>query len=309
VSWPRGARRWSADEIAADVALAAAEFRRRRLGEPLARYLEAFDAAAPAVQTLLGQLADALRDSDAQRWRALWASDAGRVAFRYLSAPPISEDDLATLAGAGLSEAAATRDETRARMLEVMRAVLDPRRFPWVAAGRVATDAELAAAALATSSLIASQRVQTLRRGDETALVEGAVKGLLVGLGWQPAQARPAAGIQNLLNDAPPQRHFHLRINVGADNADVLVRLDDGRLLAIECKGSNSAINSRKRLNKEAAHNARAWLQRFGGEVVPAVALQGVFNPRYVAEAQATPLLVFWGHRLQDLRDFVVAAV
>ena len=42
-----------------------------------------------------------------------------------------------------------------------------------------------------------------------------------------------------------------------------LVRLRDGRLLAIECKGSNREINSRKRLNKEAAQNARAWLVRF----------------------------------------------
>ena len=89
----------------------------------------------------------------------------------------------------------------------------------------------------------------------------------------------------------------------------MLVRLDDGRLLAIECKGSNSEINSRKRLNKEAAQNARAWLTGFGGQVVPAVALQGVFKDRYVLEAQDTPMLMFWGHRLDDLCGFIRAAV
>ena len=41
--------------------------------------------------------------------------------------------------------------------------------------------------------------------------------------------------------------------------------------------------------------------------MVPAVALQGVFKDRYVAEAQATPMLIFWGHRLDDLRTFVEA--
>ena len=95
---------------------------------------------------------------------------------------------------------------------------------------------------------------------------------------------------------------------LGADNADVVIRLDDGRLLAIECKGSNSAINSRKRLNKEAAQNARAWLGRFGDQVVPAVALQGVFKDRYVLEAQDTPMVVFWSHRLEDVQRLMEQA-
>ncbi len=153
-----------------------------------------------------------------------------------------------------------------------------------------------------------SQRVQTLRRGDEKSMIEGAAKGLLIGMGWHAAPTKPGHGIQNLLKDSPPARSFLTQCNLGGDNADVIVRLDDGRLLAIECKGSNSSINSRKRLNKEAAHNARAWLGRFGDQVVPAVALQGVFKDRYVLEAQSTPLLVFWSHRLEDLQGFIERA-
>jgi Holliday junction resolvase len=100
----------------------------------------------------------------------------------------------------------------------------------------------------------------------------------------------------------------HAAAGCCADNADVIVRLDDGRLLAIECKGSNSEINSRKRLNKEAAPNARAWIGRFGAQVVAAVALQGVFKARYIEEAQDTPMAIFWGHRLDDLKQFFVNA-
>ena len=310
MSWPAHAKRWSGEEIAAEVRAASDEFRGRRLAEPLARYLAAFDASAVPVAEAISRMAGGslVEDADPQSWSAVWSSDAGREAFRYLSAPPISKDDLETLAATSLSPTAAGDELRRARLLEVMRAVLDPRRFPWIAAGRSPRPHELKAAALATSTLIASQRVQTLRRGDEGAMVEGAVKGLLVGMGWQLASARPLGGVQNLLNDSPPPRSFLTQVNLGADNADVLIRLDDGRLLAIECKGSNSEINSRKRLNKEAAQNARAWLQRFGSQVVPGVALQGVFNPRYVIEAQDTPLVVFWGHRLEDLRRFVEAA-
>ena len=242
--------------------------------------------------------------------RALWSTEAERTAFRYLGAPPISTDDLETLAEGRLSASSASVDgEHSERFLSVIRAILDPGRFPWLAAGRPARAAERSAATLATTALIASQRVQALRRGDEKAAMEGAVKGLLVGLGWQQANARSAKGVQKLITDAPAERSFLTQTNLGTDNADVIVRLDDGRLLAIECKGSNSEINSRKRLNKEAVQNARAWLTGFGADqVVPAVALQGVFKARYVAEAQDTPMAVFWGHRLDDLKSFLAAA-
>jgi len=309
-TWLPGARRWTAEEVEADAAEARAEFRNRRLGEPLTRYLAEFDAAEPLVARLVEDLDVLLAGgpSAAARLRELWGTEAGRTAFRYLGAPPISEDDLETLAEAKLSPASVgAADERGERLLSVMRTIADPRRFPWLGPQRAPRPAEQRAAVLASAALMASQRVQTLRRGDEKSAVEGAVKGLLVGIGWQPATARPAHGIRRLTTDSPAERTFLTQTNLGADNADVIVRLDDGRLLAIECKGSNSEINSRKRLNKEAVQNARAWLGAFGSaQVVPAVALQGVFNPRYVAEAQDTPMAIFWSHRLSDLRTFLL---
>ncbi len=307
-----GVRTWSAAEIQADVDEARSEFRTRRLGEPLHRYLGAFDAAEPAVAKLVSQVELVLAGGELGQaaLRDLWGSDAGRTAFRYLGAPPISLDDLETLAEVRLGAATANPSTDDAeRILAVMRVIVDPRRFPWIQAGRKSRSAEQRAASLATTVLVASQRLQTLRRGDEKAAVEGAVKGLLIGMGWSLASRRPPRGIQKLVTDAPAARTFLTQVNLGADNADVVVRLDDGRLLAVECKGSNSEINSRKRLNKEAVQNARAWLAGFGADqVVPAVALQGVFNARYVAEAQDTPMALFWGHRLTDLRMFVEGA-
>lgn len=311
-AWPAHGRRWSAEELSVDAAAAVVEFRSRRLGEPLKRYLDAFDASKEGNAALIARLSEVLsvNGADSEFVKSLWKTDSGRTAFRYLGAPPISQDDLETLAEAklGAASAAAVSDK-RQSLMGVMRAILDPRRFPWVGAQRVPTKGELQAAVLATTSLMASQRVQTLRRGDEKSMVEGSVKGLLVGMGWQLARASSPKGIQNLLNDSPAENTFHTQVNLGSDNADVVVRLRDGRLLAIECKGSNSEINSRKRLNKEAAQSARAWLTtKFGGQVVPAVALQGVFKDRYLIEAQDTPMLIFWGHRLDDLKQFVEAS-
>jgi hypothetical protein len=292
--------------------------RRKRAGrlpyatarQPLARYLAAFEAAHPRLRQLVGEIDRVLAGGPTatQLLRELWGSDAGRTAFRYLGAPPISEDDLETLAEARLSPLSS--DEASDKLLAIMRVIVDPRRFPWLLEERPPSAAEVHAAAVASASLIASQRVQTLRRGDEKSAVEGAVKGLLVGMGWRLAPIRPARGIQKLLSDSPEARTFATQTNLGSDNADVIVRLDDGRLLAIECKGSNSEINSRKRLNKEAAQNARAWIARFGSDqIVLAAALQGVFKARYVAEAQDTPMAIFWSHRLDDLREFVAGAI
>ena len=308
----RGAPWWSLAAMESDVELARQEFRSRRLGEPLQRYLSAFDLAEPEVERLVSQLEGLLAGGSAAEAKlgALWASDGGRAAFRYLGAPPISDDDLETLAESRLASRSAGADAGHGeKLLSVMRVIVDPRRFPWIAAQRSARPSERKSATLATTALIASQRVQTLRRGDEKSAVEGAVKGLLVGMGWAHATARTARGVQKLVTDAPAERSFFTQTNLGTDNADVIVRLDDGRLLAIECKGSNSEINNRKRLNKEAVQNARAWLTGFGADqVIPAVALQGVFKARYVAEAQDTPMAVFWSHRLDDLKAFIDAA-
>ena len=96
---------------------------------------------------------------------------------------------------------------------------------------------------------------------------------------------------------------------MGEHNADIVVGLRDSRILAIECKGSNSEINSRKRINKEVAQDALDWVRRFGSDnLVPAAAIQGVFSPRYILQAQETPVVFFLGHRLDDLSAFILSA-
>ncbi|MCG8423215.1 MAG: XamI family restriction endonuclease [Proteobacteria bacterium] len=43
-----------------------------------------------------------------------------------------------------------------------------------------------------------------------------------------------------------------------------MIRLWDTRILALECKESNSSTNSIKRLNNGAAAKAKTWLAEFG---------------------------------------------
>ncbi|MEW6250864.1 MAG: XamI family restriction endonuclease [Planctomycetota bacterium] len=85
-----------------------------------------------------------------------------------------------------------------------------------------------------------------------------------------------------------------------------MVRLRDRRVMPIECKVSNSAVNSFKRVNHEAAGKARQWLTAFGARAtVPAAVLAGVFKPANLATAQDIGLHLFWQHRLQDLGEFL----
>lgn len=309
LGWPRHARKWSANEIAQDALVAREDFRRRRFGEPLSRYLDAFSGFETANRWLIDRLEHLLGEPvDTKLIAAALKEERIEVALRYLGAPPISADDLKTLSDSKLAWTKIEKDPQQAQAVrDVIRAILDPKRFPWIKKRRKPTASEKSAAVLASSVLAAAQRVQTARRGDEKALVESAVKGLLVGLGWREETNKPKRGIQSLRNDAPPRRSFMVQVNLASDNADLVVALDDGRLLAIECKGSNSEINSRKRLNKEAVQNARAWNSKFGQEVVSAAAIQGVFKPVYIEEAQETPMVIFWGHRLDDLKGFIEA--
>jgi hypothetical protein len=109
-----------------------------------------------------------------------------------------------------------------------------------------------------------------------------------------------------LLDVAPAPGEFCGESQLGDTRADLVVRLCDRRVMPIECKVSNSAVNSFKRVNHEAAGKAARWLAHFGErQVVPSAVLSGVFTPTNLETAQQGRLSLFWAFRLQDLADFV----
>lgn len=306
MSWPKNARKWSPEEIVKDAAESREEFRRRRFGEPMDQYLKAFDALEKANTKLIKDLPKLFQNPvDPVFIAELLSDDHMKIALRYLGAPPISEDDLITLVGGTLAWTLVVKDPERAASIrDVIVQILDPRRFPWVAAGRLPKRAEIDAAILASTVVASAQRVATSRRTDERKVLEGAVRGLLTGMGMTPV---PVRKIKNLLADAPKPGEFTQRSCVlGEDDADILLTLYDHRVMAIECKGSNSELNSRKRINKEIAQNASAWYRSFGHEsIVVAAAIQGVFKASYIEAAQSKGILFYWGHRLNDLKEFI----
>jgi hypothetical protein len=297
-------KQWTLDELMTDISLSAAAFRRQRLDEPLALYTSFFEAFCPVFRSLVGQLPE-LRSDDSALARLL-GTDEPRTAFRYLGAPPISEDDLKTLAESKLSPAAvaSNADEAR-RVRDTVLHIIDPHRFPWVREQRRPSEPELETAIVASAALVAAQKVQTLRRSDAKKTQESAVKALLHKHGFTEVPRREI----KLLDDAPEPGGFCPESKLGDTKADIVIRLRDRRVMPIECKVSNSEVNSFKRVNHEAAGKAQKWLTAFGSAgVIPGAVLGGVFKATNLSTAQSTGLHLYWQHRLQDLADFLQAA-
>ena len=301
-----GPPRWTDDEFQQDLDRAVELFRERRLREPDEQYREDFDRAADRIKDLMGRtnnLTDALHSESAVVSELLVDPDL-RTALRYLAGPPISEDDLKTLADAcSLAPSRLSGDAAAVRrILEVIYASLDIKRFPWTSERSAPDEKELHAAIVASASLMATQRRQTSRRNADKEYQEGRVKRYLRLVGLTEVEPRTISTVR----DAPDPGEFCGECKFGSRKADIVVGLPDGRIVPIECKVSNSALNSVKRLNNDAAAKAVRWLVAFGDEqVVPSAVLAGVFKLHNLVAAQKAGLTIFWSHKLKPLGQFV----
>jgi|UPI000716B9A7 hypothetical protein len=299
-------RTWTASEMAQDAHAAVSAFRWARLGEPLALWKATFRASRREVRAVFRELdLRAPQRIHSRQIAQLYRMQLGD-ALRYLAAPPISADDLKVLADSTLSGAALRKPSQARSVLRTIQQTLDPFRFQWVITARRPSPAEWKAAIVATASLLTYQRVATIRRNADKDDQERAVKAYLRDvLGLREEAPRKI----DTMRDTPPPGSFCGESEVDGRKADIVVSLHDGRLLLIECKVSNSALNSVKRLNNDAAAKAAHWIKAFGvSQVVPAAMLSGVFKTRHLAHAQdQQSLALFWAHRLEDLGAFVNA--
>lgn len=123
---------WTEAELDQSRQKAEEHFRQGRHTEPLEIYLELFDEYQSVVEDFIEQTVD-LRQIDAHALDLLTDQRKHEV-FRYLSGPPISEDDLKVLMQAkSISPARLRRDRALLdRMVAFMRDWHDRRRFPWI---------------------------------------------------------------------------------------------------------------------------------------------------------------------------------
>lgn len=294
--------RWTGEQLERDAAAATDSFRREREGEPREQYVRHMDECLGVVE----ELVELTVDLSELRERALEVVTDPRLleALRFAAGPFVSVDDLRVIARTTLAPTRLRADpEAAARIVESVLTGLDGRRFPWVGEGREPSEAERAAAVLATAAMMATERTRTVRRNEAKAGQEGAVAEALVAVGFR--QVRPPRAIRTL-EDAPGPGEFCAEVDFGGRKADLVVGLWDRRRMPVECKVSNSETNSFKRVNNDAAVKAVGWIRAFGeDQVVPAAVLSGVFKPAALHEAQARGLTLFWAHRLDDLTGWI----
>lgn len=292
---------WTTEGLERDRQIAIETFRRERIEEPLEIYLELLDDSRGHIEELLEITVDLKRlREEAPR---ILQEEALRTAFRYLAGPPISMDDLQILIDGRLSAAQVRKEPARATAAaQMVLDGIDRGRFPWVAEDREPTEQEMQSAALATAVLIAASKTGTKRRSMGQKQQEAAVSAALTAVGFESVNRRTV----RTLADAPSLGQFCPESVLGTRKADFVIRLHDGRVMAVECKVSNSSVNSIKRLNNDAAVKAEVWARDFGlRQVVPTAVLSGVYDLRSLTEAQERGLTLIWAHDLGALTDWL----
>ncbi len=294
--------RWTAEEFERDRTHAIENFRRSRLEEPLEQYLDLFDRYQGVFEDLMETTTDLINIRN--NGLHVLTDDKLMEAFRYLAGPPISEDDLTTLAETASITKKRLRedDELVKRVIDLVLIALDRRRFAWVAENREPTEPEKTGAVLASAALIATQRLGTSRRHEFKQDQEQQIEDALLHAGFRKVPTREV----QTLPQAPDLGEFCGESRFGTRKADFLVRLWDHRMMALECKVSNSYLNSVKRLNNDAAAKAEAWRRDFGEtQVVPAAVISGLYKLGKLEEAQRRGLTIFWAHTLRGMVEWI----
>ena len=293
---------WSTTELVAASEKSEEHFREGRHTEPLELYLELFDEYQGVVEEVLEQTVD-LTQLEEHALDVLRDSQKQEV-FRYISGPPVSVDDLKVLVKSrSLSPSRLENDpELVKRLLGFIQDWHDRRRFPWLMGEWEPEEHERTAAILATTALLALRRLETMRRNEGKRLQERLVQTQLRRSRFNEVETRRVP----TLAKAPRPGEFCRESLFGTRKADFLIGLWDGRTMALECKVSNSATNSVKRLNNDAAAKAETWRNDFGiRQVVPAAVLSGVYNVHNLEDAQSRGLALFWAHDLRTMVEWI----
>lgn len=300
----RAPPRWTPEELERERRKAIELFRVERLEEPLEAYLRHFETYQSRIEDFLESTVDLTKLGENP---SLFGRPEYLELVRYLAGPPISTDDLKVLADATsiTPKRLQAEPEVADRIISVVLEGLDRRRFPWVTEGREPDEIERYAAVVATASMMATQRLGTNRRNEGKTKQERQVEDALLGVGLVEV---PRRHVQTAA-DLPGRGEFCGESRLGNRKADFILRLWDHRVMPIECKVSNSATNSVKRLNNDAAAKAEVWRRDFGAtQIVPCAVLSGVYKLHNLQDAQDRGLVLFWAHRLEELADWIFAA-
>ena len=224
---------------------------------------------------------------------------------RYMMRPSVSDDDLSNLTGVAtrLPVALAKVSSSKAIAEYVARNV-NTDIAPWLKTNTSPSAPDVVAACRAVAALMADQKTKTAMRGASSKKQERVVRETIVReCGFATRRGKDF----DRLSDIPePGVLFERETKVAGAKTDVVLGLYDGRFMALECKVSNTELNSVKRLNREAVEKVVKRRTAFGQNgVVPGVVLQGCFKASDLAKAQDDGAAIFWSLDLAPLVAFI----
>ena len=298
-------KRFTRMELAESAAIAGEHFKQTRTdaeASTAAFYDSAFDTAYAEIEHVLsttGQL------SNLEAMAAQLFEEGYLDVLRYMERPTVSSDDFKKLSETNTTaKGRLSQPGNAALAMEYLLRNLNTRVFPWFGSGVDPTESELNAAKHAVAALVADQKTKTMLRNKQSQSQEEAVRRALIdGAGYRMVKARDF----RMLSDGPkPGEIFHKETSIDGVKADVVFGLYDGRIMALECKVSNTAVNSYKRLNHETVDKIVKWNRMFGSNgIVGGCVLQGVFAVDNLELAQKAGVAIFWSANLKELVDFV----
>lgn len=318
---------WTDEQLAEQAQIALEEFVDRRLAEPGGKYLAHVKSRQAAIIRLIRSLSglDA-KNPDPEIVRAVLLDEELFDALRYVTGPPVSEDDLGVLVtrrieGIAKSEIKSS-SELPVKILQLICKLADPFRFPWIAASRKPSIGDLRTAIEATTTMHAAQSLQTERRGHGK-IVEQRLEKRLIELEFvkvsgqkrkkkkegDPAAstlpAFPPKGRITQPSHHPVYPHFYGECTVYGRKVDLFVALATGRMIAIEAKDSSSGLNSTKRLLNDTGGKAKHYRDEGGKNLISVALLSGVFKPSNLKAAQDAGLFLVWAHDIDGFIDWI----
>lgn len=320
---------WNDDQLAEQAQIALEEFVDRRLAEPGGKYLAHVTARRAGIVRLFKSLAgiDPL-SPDPAIVRTVLLDEELFDALRYVTGPPVSEDDLGVLVTRNIEGISKTgireSDDLPVDVLKLICRLADPFRFPWVAVGRAPTKRELRSAIQSTMTMHAAQALQTERRGHGR-IVEQRLEMRLTELGFMkiagqkkkgrkpkngevaaPAlPAYPARGQVRQPTHHPVYPYFYGECSVYGRKVDMFIALATGRMIALEAKDSSSGLNSTKRLLNDTAAKARHYFAEQGKNIISVALLSGVFKVADLRIAQNSGLYLVWAHDIDGFIEWI----
>lgn len=233
---------------------------------------------------------------------ALEVSGAYVRALRHLMAPPLSQDQFKLACAAWSKGTEKNGRPLKPDQAEVVAKTistwLDPRITQELAQGSHET------ALRGAIYLMASQMYQTERRNVLAAAQEEGACEVLDAMGFTrtPSVSVDQHGIVG------PRCYMRKTNFLTADGAshevDIAVGFEKNLVLALECKVSNDATNSIKRVN-DVLKKHEAWKKQWGKFLVTGALLQGVFAAKDIERLRQERVQVVWSHRLDGFRDLI----